>query len=170
MTVPAAPKPPRTTPRLDVGRHFPTGYQRMAALSEAVSGGPLDPFIAELVKLRASQINGCAYCIDMHTKDARAMGESDERMHLVGAWREASQFSERERAALALVEAITLITEGHVPDDVWAAAEKCFEPDELSCLVWQCVVINAWNRMAITNRSQPGIYRSNKKPIERAAS
>jgi AhpD family alkylhydroperoxidase len=152
-----------------MGRHFPAGYQSMLALSNAVAAGPLDPFIAELVKLRASQINGCAYCIDMHTKDARAMGESDERLHLVGAWREAPQFDARERAALALAEAITLVSEGHVPDDVWAAAEAEFDPEQLSCLVWQCVVINAWNRMAITNRSQPGVYRSTKKPIERVA-
>jgi AhpD family alkylhydroperoxidase len=168
MTTISAPTAEADKPRLSPLRQFPEGYEAMLALNNVVHQGPIDPFLAELMKIRASQINACAYCIDMHTKDARAMGETDERMHLVAAWRESSAFTYRERVALALTEAITLVGEGHVPDDVWHAAEAEFAPDELMCLVWMCVVINAWNRMAITVRSQPGVYKSTKQPVARA--
>jgi AhpD family alkylhydroperoxidase len=167
MTTVAAPTPEADPLRVSMARYFPQGYQAMGALQEAVSAGPLDPFLSELVKLRASQINGCAYCIDMHTKDARAIGETDERMHLVGAWREAPGFSARERVALALAEAITLVTEGHVPDEVWEAAADEFAADELMNLVWEIVAINAWNRIAISTRAQAGAYRSPRQPVAR---
>ncbi|MPY93441.1 MAG: carboxymuconolactone decarboxylase family protein [Acidimicrobiia bacterium] len=169
MTAPSAPAPARTSARIALHRHFPGAYEALSALNDTVEAGPIEPFLLELVKLRASQVNGCAYCIDMHTKDARAMGESEERMHLVAAWRESPHFTQRERVALALAEAVTLITDGHVPEDVWAAAEAEFDPDELVCLVWACAVINTWNRVAITTRSQPGAYRSTRQRVERAA-
>ena len=118
----------------------------------------LDPTIRELVKLRASQINGCGYCIDMHWKDARRAGETEQRLYGLTAWREAPYYSDRERAALALTEAVTLIA-GGVPDDVYADAERHFETAELAALIWRIVAINAWNRLAIpTGDPVPGTY------------
>lgn len=170
MATPHAPEPARKRPRVHLLTHFPDPYEAMEGLGAVIAEGGLDPALVELVKIRASQINGCAYCIDMHTKDARAMGESDERMHLLNAWRESRAFSEDERAALALCEAMTLVTDGHVPDDVFAAAEAQFEPAQLVALIWQCAAINAWNRVAIAVGSIPGRYRSTREPVERPAS
>ena len=119
----------------------------------------LDPTLRELLKVRASQINGCAFCIDMHWTDARAAGESEQRLYSLDAWRESSVYSERERAALALCDAITLVSTTHVPDDVWDAAEALFGPDELAQLVFAVIAINAWNRLAITSRTPPGSFR-----------
>lgn len=167
MATPSAPEPVRKRPRVHLLKHLPGPYEAMDGVGTAIAEAGLDPFLVELVKIRASQINGCAYCIDMHTKDARAMGESDERMHLLSAWRESDAFSEPERAALALCEAMTWIGDGHVPDDVWAAAEAQFEPPQLVALVWQCAAINAWNRVAIATGSVAGRYRSDKQPVER---
>jgi AhpD family alkylhydroperoxidase len=167
MTTVAAPTPHADANRLPLTKHFPQGYEAMLHLQTTIGAGPIDPFVSELVKLRASQINGCAYCIDMHTKDARALGESEERMHLVAAWREAPGFTPRERVALALCEAITLVTEGHVPDDVWDAAAAEFEPEELMCLVWQCIAINSWNRACVATRAVAGLYRSAHQPVIR---
>jgi AhpD family alkylhydroperoxidase len=163
MTIVAAPTPQADANRLVLSKHFPQGYVAMLNLQTAISAGPLDPLLSELVKLRASQLNGCAYFIDMHTKDARALGESEERMHLVAAWREAPGFTPRERVALC--EAITLLTEGHVPDDVWNAAATEFDPDELMCLVWQCIAINSWNRVCVATRAVAGKYRSSHQPV-----
>jgi AhpD family alkylhydroperoxidase len=168
MTTVAAPNLEADPNRLPFANHFPQGYEAMRNLQATIGAGPIDPFLSELVKLRASQINGCAYCLDMHTKDARAMGESEERMHLVAAWREAPGFTPRERVALALCEAITLVTEGHVPDDVWEAAAAEFDAEELMCLVWQCVAINSWNRVCVATRAVAGRYRSTHQPIARA--
>jgi len=115
--------------------------------------------LLELVKIRASQINGCAFCIALHTKDARKLGESDERMHLLNAWEEAPVFSPRERAALAWTEAVTLVTEGHVPDAVYEEARKHFSEKELVDLTYAVMAINAWNRLAIAFRAQPIVAR-----------
>jgi AhpD family alkylhydroperoxidase len=146
-------------PRLAFDKLAPDVYRALAAVERAAVAG-LEPTLVALMKIRASQINGCAFCIDMHTKDARAEGESDERMHLLNAWRESPAFfSERERAALALTEAITLITEGHVPDDVYAQAAGHFDEKELAHLVSVATTINAWNRLAISIRAEPGHYR-----------
>jgi AhpD family alkylhydroperoxidase len=151
---PAGPAP--TGLRLPLRRLFPAAYEAMAHLSATVYGnGPLEASLVELLKLRVSQLNGCAYCIDLHTHDARAAGESDVRMHLLAAWREVPHFTPRERAALALAEAITLITEGHVPDAVWAEAEATFTPEEVAALVWAAATMNTWNRIAITTRVPP---------------
>lgn len=154
--------------RVAINEHFRQGYDAMLGLQQTVDAGPIDPFLAELLKLRASQLNGCAYCLDMHTKDARALGETEDRMHLVAAWREAPGFTPRERVALALCEAITLVTEGHVPDEIWDAAADEFGADELMCIVWECIAINAWNRLCVTTRAQAGHYRSSHQPIVRA--
>ena len=122
-------------------------YRAMAALDRSIE---FDPQLRELVKIRASQINGCAYCIDMHTHEARRAGESDRRMHAVAAWRESPLFSARERAALALTDAITRISERGVPDEVYEAAADQFTQPELAELVMAIVAINAWNRIAVT--------------------
>jgi AhpD family alkylhydroperoxidase len=140
--------------------YWPDGYQALQRLSRAVKESGLDPGLIELVKMRASQINGCAYCIDMHSKDARSHGESEQRLYALTAWRETPFFTDRERAALALTEAVTLIAPGHVPTPVVDAAASEFAPEELTRLLYLIVEINAWNRLAITTGSpEPGSYR-----------
>jgi AhpD family alkylhydroperoxidase len=144
--------------RLDVGAISPAAWSALSRFNrEAANLGP-EPAILELVRIRASQINGCAYCIDMHTKDARAAGESEERMHLVLAWRESPAFSSRERAALALAESMTRLAEGGVPDDVYDVAASEFSDVELAGLILAITGINAWNRISVTTRMEPGHY------------
>jgi AhpD family alkylhydroperoxidase len=143
-------------PRLDLTRHSRPAYQAMVALDAAIE---LDSALRDLVSLRASILNGCAYCVDMHTLDARARGESDQRLYAVAAWHEAPFFSERERAALQLTDAITLIAGAHVPRDVFDAARDHFDGEELVQLIWAITAINAWNRVAITTRMRPGEYQ-----------
>lgn len=144
---------------VNIYKAFPSGYEGMRALEDAAKSGPLDPVIRELVKLRASQVNGCAYCIDMHYKDARAAGETEERLYMLPAWREATVYTDAERAALALAEAITLIADGHVPGDVEADARARFDAESYAALVFVVVAINAWNRLAITSHSPAGKYQ-----------
>jgi AhpD family alkylhydroperoxidase len=129
------------------------------AAAEAFDAAGLPEGLHHLVKLRASQLNGCAYCIDMHSKDARHGGEQEDRLHLLDAWREAPHYSEQERAALALTEAITRIGEGHVPDEVWGAAAKVLSPEQLAAVIAANVEIGGWNRIAISTRMPPGEYR-----------
>ena len=119
----------------------------------------LEPTLLDLVKLRASQINGCAYCLDMHTKDARARGESEQRIYLLDAWRESPFYSERERAALAWTEAVTLVAETRVPDAVYEEVRRQFGDDELLALTMAVVTINAFNRLNVTLRTVPGGYQ-----------
>jgi AhpD family alkylhydroperoxidase len=140
-------------PRVDIAGAWPAGYEAMLAFDGAVGKSGLETSLLNLVKQRASQINGCAFCLDMHAKDARAAGESQQRLDVLQAWREVPLFTERERAALALTEAVTLVADGHVPDEVVDAARAQFSPEELSQLVFTAVVINAWNRIAITSRA-----------------
>jgi AhpD family alkylhydroperoxidase len=140
-------------------RSWPEGYEALHRLSERVKASGLEPSLLELVKMRASQINGCAYCIDMHSKDARAAGETEQRLYGLSAWRETPYFTARERAALALTEAITLVADSHVPQSVLDNAATQFEPVELTRLVYAVIEINAWNRLAITLGSpEPGSY------------
>jgi AhpD family alkylhydroperoxidase len=136
-------------PRMDIGRAAPALYRALVTLGNDVE---LDPRLRELVNLRASIVNGCAYCIDMHTQTARRAGESEQRLYAIAAWHEASFFDDRERAALALTDAVTLIADQQVPRDVWEEASAYFRADELAQLVWAIIVINAWNRIAITTR------------------
>lgn len=143
---------------VNIYKAFPAGYEAMSALERAVAASPLDPVIFELVKLRASMINGCGYCVDMHYKDARAAGESEERLYMLSAWREATVYSAAERAALALTDEITLIADGHVPEPVEAVARAQFDEETYAALVFTIVTINAWNRLAITAHSEPGRY------------
>jgi AhpD family alkylhydroperoxidase len=143
--------------RLDIGSEAPALSRAQSAVEQAIV---LDPVLRELVKLRASILNGCAYCIDMHTKDARKRGESEQRLYAVAAWHEAPFFSARERAALALTDAVTLIAETHVPADVYQEAARHFDSGELANLIWQIVSINAWNRVAITTRQTAGDHQA----------
>lgn len=146
-------------PYVNIYRAFPEAREAMAALQETVAASSLDPVIAELVKVRASQINGCAYCIDMHHKDARAAGETEERLYMLPAWEEATVYSPQERAALALTEQMTLIADGHVDEEVEAEARAQFDEATYAALVFTIVVINAWNRLAITSHAEPGRYK-----------
>lgn len=145
-------------PRFSLVEETPKIYRAMAAFDAQVRR-VLDIALYELVKIRASQLNGCAYCIDMHTKEARAAGETEQRIYALSAWRETPFFTERERAALALTEAVTFVYDGQVPDDVYDEAAKHFDQPELAALVWGIAAINAWNRVAIASRSVPGSYK-----------
>ncbi len=140
-------------------RSWPEGYQVLQHLNQIVKSSGLEPPLLELVKMRASQINGCAYCIDMHSKDARAAGETEQRLYALSAWHETPFFSDRERAALALTEAVTLVAETQVPQEVVDDAASVFSPEEITKLVYAIIEINAWNRLAITvGAPAPGSY------------
>jgi AhpD family alkylhydroperoxidase len=155
MNTPSATSTTTTKPRFDYASASPQAVKAMYALEVATRHLGLEPALLELVRLRASQINGCAYCIDLHTRDARAAGESDERMHLVSVWHEAPVFTPRERAALAWTEAVTRIADTHVPDDVYELAKSQFSEAELVNLTLAVVAINGWNRFAISFRAVP---------------
>jgi AhpD family alkylhydroperoxidase len=146
-------------PRLNFYKAAPEGIQAMRGLEHYINqSSGLEPSLRELVKTRASLINGCAYCIDMHTKDARAAGETEQRLYALNAWRETPFFSERERAALEWTEAITRIVDSHAPDEVFFSVRQYFSEEELVNLTLAIVAINGWNRLAIAFRSVPGSY------------
>lgn len=142
--------------RLDLHKISPAASRGMFAFQQAVTEESdrvgLDPELRELIKIRASQLNGCAFCLDMHTRDARKLGMSEQRLDLLPAWRETDLYSEQERAALALTEAITELTEDGVPDEVWEEAAEAFPEAQLSVVVWSATVINTWNRLGVTAR------------------
>jgi AhpD family alkylhydroperoxidase len=150
-------------PRIEYAEVAPAGMAAMASLEDYVRQTDFDPALLELVKLRASQINGCAYCLDMHTKDARARGESEQRLYAVLVWRETPFFSERERAALAWTEAVTQVSYQHVPDEVYELARQHFSEKELVDLTLAIVAINGWNRLAICFRKVPGSYQPKRQ-------
>jgi AhpD family alkylhydroperoxidase len=145
--------------RLDAQKAAPAAVQAMLALEASVRKSRLEPALLELVKMRASQINGCAYCIDMHSKDARAAGESEQRLYALNAWKETPFFTDRERAALLWTEAITLISQGHAPDEIYEEVRQRFTEEELVNLTLAIVAINGWNRLAIGFRAVPGEYQ-----------
>ena len=146
--------------RLNAQQASPAAYAVMISLEMFVrKGSKLEPSLVELVKMRASQINGCAYCIDMHSKDARSEGETEQRLYALTSWRETPFFTARERAALAWTESLTLIAEGHVPDDIYELAKQSFSDEELVNLTLAVITINGWNRLAIPFRSVPGTYQ-----------
>ena len=147
-------------PRFNAYQAAPKGYQAMLGLQSYVDSCALEHSLLELVKTRASQINGCAYCIDMHTKDARALGESEHRLYLLNAWRESPDYTERERAALEWTEAVTNVADGHVPDDVYERVKRDFSEEELVNLTLAIVAINGWNRLSTAFRAVPGSYQS----------
>ena len=145
--------------RLDYNKAAPEVLRAMMCLEHQVRNSGLESSLLDLVKLRASQINGCAYCIDMHSKDARARGETEQRLYELNAWRETPFYSERERAALAWTEAVTLVANGHVPDEVFREVRPQFNEAELVNLTLAVVAINGWNRLAIAFRTVPGEYK-----------
>jgi len=149
-------------PRLNPYQVSPATMKAMMDLEKHIAASGLDPTLAELVRMRSSQINGCAFCLDMHSHDARARGESEQRLYLLNAWRESPLYTDRERAALAWTEAVTLVSQGHVPDEVYEQARTQFSDEELVKLTLLVAAINAWNRFAISFRSV--------HPVRRAAS
>jgi AhpD family alkylhydroperoxidase len=152
--------------RLDFRKASPQGEKAMMGLHMFVRNCGLDHSLLELVKLRASQINGCAHCIDMHTKELRADGESEQRLYLLDAWRESPFYSDRERAALAWTEAVTLVADDHVPDEVYDEARQQFTEEELVNLTLALVAINAANRLNIAFRTVPGSYQVRRRAAE----
>ena len=150
-------------PRLDYARTAPDGLNAMLGREIYARQSGLEPALLELVKMRASQINGCAFCLDMHSKDARAAGETEQRLYALNAWRETPFFSDRERAALAWAEAVTRVSETHVPDETYETVRDHFTEKELVDLTISIVAINGWNRLAIAFRSVPGSYQPSKR-------
>jgi AhpD family alkylhydroperoxidase len=142
-------------PRMSFYQAAPDTIKAFIALETQIQSTGLDQSLIELVKTRASQINGCAYCINMHTQDARKQGETEQRLYLLNAWREAPVYTDRERAALAWTEAVTLISETHAPDDVYAEVRTHFSEAETVNLTMLIATINAWNRLAISFRAVP---------------
>ena len=145
--------------RLNYAKAAPGAYKAMLGLEQYLQQCGLEQSLLHLVKLRASQINGCAFCLDMHWKDLRAIGETEQRLYSLDAWRECPYYSERERAALTWTEAVTLITNGHVPDGVYETVRPHFSEKELSDLTFTVATINLWNRLSIAGRTTPGTYQ-----------
>lgn len=149
-------------PRLNFAQAAPEAYRNMLAMEKYLHSSGLEHGLLHMIKLRASQLNGCAFCIDMHWKDARALGESEQRLYGLDAWEESPYYTDRERAALAWTEALTRITDGHVPDAAFTAAKAAFSDKELTDLSWAIAIINAWNRVAIAFRAPAGQYQPAK--------
>jgi AhpD family alkylhydroperoxidase len=149
--------------RLDIQRVAPGAVHAMLALEGYVRKSRLEPSLLELIKMRASQINGCAYCLDMHSKDARDQGETEQRLYALNAWRETPFFTDRERAALAWTEAVTEVSKNHVPDSVYDEVRERFTDEELVNLTLAITTINSWNRLAISFRAVPGEYQPGNK-------
>lgn len=154
--------------RIDFMKVAPGGYRAMAGLEQYLHQSSLEAPLLHLIKLRASQVNGCAYCIDMHWKDLRAIGESEQRLYGLDAWRESPYYTDRERAALAWTEAVTLVTQGHVEEAVYEEVKKQFSEKELADLTIATAAINAWNRLAIAARSTAGQYQP-KQELKKGA-
>ena len=141
----------------------------MLALKDYLRQCGLEESLLDLVKLRASQVNGCAYCIDMHWKDLRALGETEQRLYGLDTWEESPYYSDRERAAMVWTEAVTNISDGHVRDQVYEEVRKHFSEKELADLTLAVAAINAWNRLAISARTEPGKYQPAKEPLKKTA-
>jgi AhpD family alkylhydroperoxidase len=146
-------------PRLHYAKLAPKAVEALYAVERYVRNSGLEPLLLELVKLRASQINGCAYCVDMHTKDARAHGETEQRLYAAPVWKEAPFFTERERAALAWAEAVTLVSRDHVPDEIYEQVRREFDEKQLVDLTMAVIAINGWNRLAVSFRALAGTYQ-----------
>ena len=156
-------------PRINLTKASPDAYKAMLGLEKYVEQSGLDPKLLDLIKLRVSQINGCAYCIDMHWKDLRAAGETEQRLYGLDAWRESPYYTGRERAALAWAEAVTLVNVDHVPDKAFEEARRQFNEKELVDLTLGIVAINGWNRLSISFRALPGTYQPVGARSRRAA-
>src|SRR5690242_33814 len=144
--------------RLEYAKVAPDAMKAMRELEKYVASSGLERSLYELVKTRASQINGCAYCLDMHTKDARKAGETEQRLYALSAWRETPFYTDRERAALEWTEALTLISQNNIPDDLYESVKEHFSEKEMVALTMAVIVINGWNRLAIPFRTEPGSY------------
>jgi AhpD family alkylhydroperoxidase len=155
--------PAKMKERIDYQKLAHEPLHSLLAIERYLAASGIDPKLLHLIKLRASQINGCAYCIDMHSKDARAAGETEQRLYELNAWRETPFYSERERAALEWTEALTLISETHAPDDVFERVSAHFSEKEIVDLTYAIASINTWNRIAIAFRAVPGTYQPAKK-------
>lgn len=145
--------------RMDYIKASPDSFKAMFGLEQHLKKS-VEPALLHLIKLRASQINGCAYCIDMHWKDARADGESEERLYMLDGWHESTLYTDRERAVLAWTESLTKVSQTHAPDEVFDAVRSHFSDQDLANLTWAIAAINAWNRIAIGFRSEPGLYKA----------
>ncbi len=152
--------------RLSWSKTLPEAYKAMIGMQRIADEAKIEPKLKELVKIRASQINGCAHCLDMHTKDSVAIGENEQRIHVLAAWREAPFYSECERAALAWCETLTKISESGAPDEVYDNLKKLFSPEEIVELTMEIILINSWNRLAIGFRSPVGNYVSHRTNVE----
>lgn len=153
-------------PRIDYYKLSPGGVKGMLGLEHYLKESNLDKKLLHLIKLRVSQINGCAYCLDMHWKDLQAEGEDQQRMYSLDAWRETPYYSDQERAALAWAEAVTHISDGHVPDEVYEEARQHFNQQQLADLTLAVTTINAWNRLSIAFRLVPGTYQPAQQKLE----
>ncbi len=151
-------------PRFDLTKADPGAYQAMYGMEQYLHKTSLEAPLIHIVKLYASEINHCAYCIDMHWKDLRALGETEQRLYGLPAWRESPYYTDRERAAFAWTEALTVITDGFVPDDVYEEVRPHFTDKELTELSMVIVTINGWNRLSVAARATPGAYQPAKKP------
>lgn len=156
-------------PRLNAYKVAPGLYPSLVNLQKYIDSCGLDRKLLELVRMRSSQINGCAFCLDMHTKDARAIGETEQRLYLISAWRESPFYTDRERAALEWTEAVTLVSESNVPDEVYERVKQHFTPAELVNLTAAIAMINTWNRLSVAFRAVPGEYQSNLQPLRQGA-
>ena len=156
-------------PRININSVNPGAYKAMLGLETYLRDCGLEAKLLDLVRMRVSQINGCAYCLDMHWKELRAAGEPEQRIYGLDAWRESPYYSDRECAALAWAEAVTMVTEGHVPDEVFEEAHRHFNDNELANLTLAIVAINGWNRLNIAFRTVPGNYEVTSKRELRAA-
>ena len=146
-------------PRLEYGQVASGAYQAILGLEHYIRGCGIEQSLLELIKTRASQINGCAYCLDMHTKDARAAGETEQRLYGLAAWRETPFYTERERAALEWTDALTLMAQNDIPDALYDRVRRQFSDEELVNLTMAIITINGWNRLAIAFRTVPGSYQ-----------
>lgn len=141
--------------RTDISKENPAAYQAMFGLENYLKSTSIDDRTKELIKIRASQINGCAYCINMHTKEARSKGETEQRIYALSAWRDTNYFTPEERAVLALTESVTVITKEHVPDEVYDEAARHFDAKQVGEIIMAIITINAWNRIAISTKMMP---------------
>ena len=147
-------------PRIHYAKHAPGVYDAMDALDTYLNASPVDQRLLHLIRLRASQVNGCAYCIDMHWKDLKALGDTDQRLYGLDAWRESPYYTDKERAALAWTESVTFIAQGQAPDGPFEELKKQFNEREVGDITLAVATINAWNRLSIAARLTPGTYKS----------
>jgi AhpD family alkylhydroperoxidase len=154
--------------RFDYLEVAPGLFRAMMGLEQYLNECSIEPRLIHLVKLRASQINGCAYCLDMHWKDLKAIGEDEQRMYELSAWRESPFYSARERAALEWTETVTCVSSTHIPDDVYQRVKMQFSEQEIADLTGAIATINAWNRLAIASRAQPGVYQPSESRKQQA--